>query len=480
MSEDADVLVIGAGTAGLPCAIEAARAGLRVELVDVGTDIGGTLRVSAGHMSAAGTRRQRQAGIDDDPDQHYADVTRIGHHRGDPALIRLAVDEAPGVVDWLDENGFPFAPGTPVVYHGHSPYSRPRTYWGVAHGRSIRETLRPLLDEQVASGRVTLRLRSRATHLTTEGGAVTGAVVQGVEGSRELRAGVTVLASGGYGANPALFSALTPGGPRLVTNAVKTATGDAIEMASPLGAGVRFGDLHTPRLGLLERRSEPGRVDFWSELAHLAPAERPPREIWVNARGERFVAEDLDDVTRHERAVQDQPGGEFWIVFDEASIDAGASLVPSWGADRLRVEARRGDVAWVADDLPDLARRAGIDPEGLLRTTRAYNLAVERGSDPLGRRVLDRRVGRPPYYAVRSVAALLCSFGGLDVDTGFRVRRAGGEVIPGLHAVGEALGMGATSGAAFCGGMAVTPALAFGRLLGRRLGARRDQQGMYL
>lgn len=472
MSEHADLLVVGAGTAGLPCAIEAARGGLRVELVDAAADIGGTLRVSAGHMSAAGTRRQREAGIDDDPDQHLADVMRIGHHRGDPALIRLAVDEAPRLVDWLDENGFPFAPGTPVIYHGHSPYSRPRTYWGREHGRSIRETLRPLLDEQVAAGNVTLRLRSRAEHLTTAGGTVTGAVVHTPEGTRELRAGATVLASGGYGANPQLFTRLTPGGPRLVTNAVETATGDAIEMASPLGAVVRFADLHTPRLGLLERGSTPGRVDFWSELAQLAPAVRPPREIWVNAAGERFVAEDLDDVTRHERAVQAQPGAEFWILFDEASLDAGAPLVPAWDTDRLRVEAERGDVAWVADDVPGLARRAGIDPEGLARTTRAYNQAVDEGSDPLGRQALNHRIARPPYYAVRSAAALLCSFGGLDIDTDLRVRRDIGGVVPGLYAVGEAIGMGATSGAAFCGGMAVTPALAFGRRLGRRLAGR--------
>ncbi|MEV5447610.1 FAD-binding protein, partial [Streptomyces sp. NPDC052644] len=98
--------------------------------------------------------------------------------------------------------------------------------------------------------------------------------------------------------------------------------------------------------------------------------------------------------------------------------------------------------------------------------------AVDRGEDPWGRRVLDHRIGRPPFYALRSVAALLCSFGGLDVDTGLRVRRAGGGVVPGVFAIGEALGMGATSGAAFCGGMAVTPALAFGRLLGRRLGGK--------
>ncbi|MFI7024198.1 FAD-dependent oxidoreductase [Micromonospora sp. NPDC049900] len=470
MTGRTDVLVIGAGTAGLPCAIEAARAGLRVDLVDVGTDIGGTLRVSAGHMSAAGTRRQRAAGIDDDPDRHFADVQRIGHHQGDPALIRLAVDEAPGIVDWLDENGFPFAPGMPVVYHGHSPYSRPRTYWGVDRGRSIRETLRPLLAAQVDAGRVTLRLRSRALRLCTEGGGVTGAVVRTPDGERELRADVTVLASGGYGANPEIFSAVTPGAPRLVTNAEPTSTGDAMRMATPLGAAVRFADLHTPRLGLLERRSTPGRVDFWSEVAQLAPADRVPREIWVNADGDRFVAEDLGDVTRHERAVQHQPGAAFWIVCDDAAIDAGSPLVPAWGPDGLRAQARQGDVAWVADDLTDLARRAGIDPDGLRRTVRAYHLAVDRGVDALGRRHLGHRVARPPFYAVRSAAALLCSFGGLDVDAAFRVRRDDGGVVPGLYAVGEAIGMGATSGAAFCGGMAVTPALAFGRLLGRRLG----------
>jgi fumarate reductase flavoprotein subunit len=123
----------------------------------------------------------------------------------------------------------------------------------------------------------------------------------------------------------------------------------------------------------------------------------------------------------------------------------------------------------VADTLATLAGRAGIDAAGLARSVARYNDAARSRRDELGRSHFGEPLARPPFYAIRTPAALLCSFAGVRVDPGFRVTRAGGAVIDGLYAGGEVLGMGATSGAAFCGGMSLTPALSFGRLLGRQL-----------
>ena len=175
--------------------------------------------------------------------------------------MRLAVDEAPGTVDWLDEQGFAFADEVPTIYRGHSPYSRPRTYWGKEHGLSILDVLARQLDEQVAKGRVRVRLATSMTGMFTRAGRVSGVTVTGTSDG-EIAAGVTVLASGGYGSNRELFAELTPSSPRLVTNAVAAARGDGILAARALGATVRFGELHTPRLGLLESCEMPGRVDF--------------------------------------------------------------------------------------------------------------------------------------------------------------------------------------------------------------------------
>jgi fumarate reductase flavoprotein subunit len=101
-----DVIVVGAGTAGMPLAIFAARRGGRVLLVDAAPRTGGTLLLSPGQMSAAGTKLQRSLGIDDTPQEHYDDVMRISANTANPEVLRLAVDNAAAAADWLMDCGF--------------------------------------------------------------------------------------------------------------------------------------------------------------------------------------------------------------------------------------------------------------------------------------------------------------------------------------------------------------------------------------
>jgi fumarate reductase flavoprotein subunit len=469
VSEAVDVLVVGAGPAGICAAIEAARGGLRVAMVEATEVVGGTLRVSAGHLSAAGTRLQARRGIDDHPDLHFADVMDFGGGRADPNLVRLAVDEAPQTIDWLDQRGFPFADEVPAIYGGHRPYSRPRTYWGRDKGLSILKVLDRELDTHLSGGRITLHLGTRMGRLLTQGGAVAGVEATAGRGQqpRSILAGATVLACGGYGANPDLFAELTVGSPQLVTNAMPASQGDGLVAARRLGAEVRGGELHTPRLGLLE--VTPGRADMWTAMLDLEPGSREIREIWVNAAGERFIAEDCTDVTVLEHAVLRQPGAQFWVVLDSAALARTGSPVRQWDVGRFVREATADGQIHRADTMEVLAERAGIDGAGLVRSVVSYNAATRSGSDGLGRARYGDPLEQPPFYAIRTPAALLCSFGGVAVDTRFGVTAANGVRIEGLYAVGEVLGMGATSGAAFCGGMSLTPALSFGRLLGRRL-----------
>ena len=185
---DFDIVVCGAGTAGLACSIAAAEAGARVVVVEKDVEIGGTLHLSAGQMSAAGSRLQSAKGIDDSPDRHFEDVMRIGQGRNDPELVRLAVGEAAATIDWLEELGFPFPEEMPIIYHGHDPYTRPRTYWGPEMGVSILRTIAPRFEELVAEGAVTLLLGHRLRELVVEDGAVRGVRAEGPDGDVELRA----------------------------------------------------------------------------------------------------------------------------------------------------------------------------------------------------------------------------------------------------------------------------------------------------
>ena len=90
MSDNVDLIVVGAGTAGMPCAITAAEVGGRVAVVEKTADVGGSLHLSAGSMAAAGTRRQRERGIDDDAETHVEDIMRITAGTADEPLVRLA------------------------------------------------------------------------------------------------------------------------------------------------------------------------------------------------------------------------------------------------------------------------------------------------------------------------------------------------------------------------------------------------------
>ena len=470
---EGDLVIVGGGTAGVACAITAAEHGVRPIVIEKTDDIGGTLHLSSGQLSAAGARRQRERGIEDSAERHFADVMRLSRQTADPVLLRLAVQEAPHTIDWLEDLGFDFEPDTPAIYYGHEPYSVARTYWGPEGGRSVLKVLRRRWDEEVAAGRITIHYEYRAERLIRKDGGITGVRATGPMGQLELRAPLVVLTTGGYGANHDFFADHTPGPTRLISACRQSSTGDGIIMALREGATLRGAEQHLPTVGGFEPVPGSGRAGQPPQWAILNPRVWPAHGIHVNRLGERFLAEDEPSPDRRERALLQQPGHCLWVVFDEATLARGDSFHPLLGADELRQLADYGMLAWKARDLGTLARKAGIDEGGLIATVERWNEAARTGRDPLGVAKPGPLVSASPFYAVLINSVVVTTFGGLTVDGRLRVLDAAGQAIPGLYAAGEALGTTATSGGAFCGGMLATPALSFGRILGRTLAARR-------
>ena len=458
----------------MACAIAAAEAGARVVVVEKTAEVGGTLHVAGGHLSAAGTRRQAEQGIEDRPEWHYDDVMRISGGTADPELVRLAVAEAGPTIDWLDELGFAHAPESPQQALIFKPYGVRRLHWGDAPGQKgavILRTIRPAWERLVAAGRIEVLLEHRLGELLVEGGMVVGVSAEGPAGERvEVRGEAVVLATGGYASSPELFAELTPGAPSIVGLARPSATGDGIRAARALGATVRWAERYLLSYGILEESPGSGRGAARQDDIDLRP-ERARCELWVNAEGERFVAEDVQSVAEQQRALRAQPGQRAWLVLDEAGVRDGPPVQPLWDAAELRRRAAERRCAWAADSPGALARLAGIAPAGLERTVAAWNDACAAGSDPLGRKQGLVPLVEPPFTAILMRVGAGISFGGLAVDGDLRVLGAGGAPIPGLYAAGEILGGAQTSGQSYTGGMLLTPALAFGRLLGRRLGA---------
>lgn len=464
----ADVLVIGAGTAGIPAAVFAARKGARVILLEAQDKVGGTLYVSSGHMSAAASKLQKSKGIADSAEDHFEDVMRISRRTAHPGLLRVATQNAADTIDWLMDNDFEMGPECPVIAYSHEPYKVARTYWGRDKGLSILKVLKAVLDKALQDGIVDLRLRTRVTGLERdEKSGLWKVAVDGPQGADALSARNVVLATGGYAGNPTLFPRVTNGYP-LLSPAPASADGSGLEIALGLGGRIQNDGIYLPTVGGVPEESG-GHYVNWDRKTNLTPQHRKPWEIYVNLQGKRFVAEDDPSPDSRERALKQQSGLAFWVVYDQAIWDEAPPLFVNRNREEILGCFGRHTAYKRADSLVALAAACGFDPQIFANTVAEYNTAQQTGRDALGRSHMPRQIAKGPFYAIRHQGVTLRCWAGLEIDESLRVVDAQGKPMGGLYAVGEIIGGAALSGDSFASGMSLTPALTFGRLLGDRI-----------
>ena len=475
----ADILLIGAGTAGITAALRAAKRGKRVVVIEKSASVGGTLHYTAGHMSAAGTHLQHAAGISDTPEQHFNDVARISGNTMDAIITRKAVDLAAGTVNWLHELGYPFHERAPAILYGHEAYSIARTYFGKDDvspkmnrpGKTIWQLLQPLWEEQINKGTIQLITHCKLIGFQHANHQITGVVVENKGEQQILTAQQYILTTGGYAANPSFFKEHTPGGSRLLSAANPAATGDGIKAVMDIGGIFWGGDKQMFTLGGIETEPGSGRIDFWNAWARMSNSkDRKQREIYVNDRGERCMNEYDWSVDQRERVIREQPNKRCWVIFDAKALRDGDCIIPQWTAEQLEEESTKGKSIWQADSIESLASKTGLPLDSLQATVIGYNEACLTQQDPqFQRSYLQHPIVTPPYFAILTYAYALISFGGIRVNEQLQVLTEGDIPINNLYAAGEVLGAAATSGEAFCGGMLVTPALSFGKWLGDTL-----------
>ena len=466
-SETWDLIVVGGGSAGLPCAIFAAQQGARVLVVDRAHRLGGTLDRSMGQIAAAGTRLQAELEIEDSPEAHFDDIMRISKGKVDTELVRVFVNEAARTLDWLGEHGFTPLDGHPVKSGGHEPYVTRRYQWAQEGGVAILKILLPQFLDLARQGSIEFLIRTDAQELIQDdSGAVKGVMVRDAMGRKmDLLGRKVALTSGGCAGNPEMFREMH-GAPLYASLAYPYNLGGGLEMGVAAGGTLRGAELFQTFFGMVLNDfnvpSAPAPVPV-----RTTPQTRPPWEVYVNSAGQRFVREDHPSVDAREHALLGQQDHRYWIVFDQAIMDAAPSVVMNWDRARLDLAFDKYHFFSRGESLAELAYWAGIDGDGLPASIGRYNSAQAGGQDSdFGREHMPLPVGKPPYYAIRMQGTQILSFAGLNVNTNLEVLNGNGDPIPNLYAAGEVLGAGAVTGFGIVNGMLLTPALVFGRMIG--------------
>ncbi|HJM08907.1 MAG TPA: FAD-dependent oxidoreductase, partial [Gammaproteobacteria bacterium] len=254
-----DTIVIGAGTAGIPAAIFAAQRGLKVLVIEKASVIGGTLFVSTGQISGAGTVFQERKGIKDSPDQHYDDIMRLNHNTSDPALTRVLADHAGPTINWLAANGYTIFENHPVKKMAHDAFSVARYQqgpkgatgpWG--GGLAILNTMKPLFESEVSKGSITILLETSAVDLIQSANAdIKGVVTQNNQGkSLEYKSRSVILASGGCASNPRMYEELH-GVPLYCQMAYPQSQGAGLILGQSVGGFLRGGEKYSPLYGMI-------------------------------------------------------------------------------------------------------------------------------------------------------------------------------------------------------------------------------------
>lgn len=484
---DADVVVVGAGGAGMTAAITAAGEGKSVVILESQSMVGGNSVRATGGMNAAKTVYQDEnefgesAGVEKTlktAAEKYADNETItalaktvseqwdayqanptgyfdsvelmeldtmigGKGINDPELVETLCANSADAIDWLDEHGITLhnvsSFGGASVKRIHRPVN--------AEGKtvSVGSYMIPLLQENCEKAGVKMMLDTTANEILTDAnGAAVGVKATGASGETvTVNAKAVVLATGGFGANLDMVVKYKPELKGFMTTNAPGIQGQGIEMAQAIGAAT---------VDMDQIQIHP-TVEA-NTAALITEGLRGDGAILINEEGKRFIDEvgTRDVVSAAEIA---QTGSYSWLVVDQAMVDA-SSVIQGY--------IKKGYTVTGAT-YEELGKAMGVDAAAFAETMEKWNGYVEAKNDPdFGRTSFANKLDTAPYYAIKVTAGVHHTMGGLKINANTEVLNEKGEVIPGLFAAGEVTG--GVHGANRLGGNAVADFTVFGRIAG--------------
>lgn len=442
-----DVLVLGAGQAGLTAALAAAQEGAKVLVLEKLALAGGSTAMSSGLTAYAGTDEQEAEGIHDSVESMKADILATGQYQNDEALVEAYCREQLTTYRWLK--------GLGVVYghiHAASGQSVPRS-----HSTDPSRMIDTLVHRAEDLG-VRIVYGIRAFQLLVTDDVVHGVTAESAGALVDIEAGAVVIATGGFSRNNALLERFVPQMVHAIHGGAPGSEGDGLLMAWKAGADFRDTPYVKGTFGIY-----PGDDPREGGTGILAVYKGA---IAINFEGHRFVNESLPYKAIGDACLA-QPGHLAWQVFDQQTMDKDDPEVHIyWFSGRLAT-----GLLEVADTIAELAVKMNVPVEELVRTVDEYNASV-RGErhDAFNRTSLSGTAEKPteivngPFYAHLSGTSVLATYAGLTVDADTHVLDVYGQEIPGLFAAGEVTG--GFHGAGYVTGTSVGKSGVFGRLAG--------------
>lgn len=495
---DTDVVVVGAGGAGLAAAVRSIQHGEKVVILEKYPQIGGNTSRAGGPMNAAEPdwqkkfkalpgekqtleelaktpiekidpeyrddfkelQKQIKEYVDSGADYLFDSTllheiqTYLGGKRvdlkgneihGKYALVHELVTNALNSVKWLADLGVKFdetdvtEPVGGLWRRGHKPVE-PMGY-AYIH----------ILGDWVKDHGVNPYLETRAEDLIIKNGKVRGVVAKRADGSTlTVHAKAIILTAGGFGANTKMVQKYNTYWQKIDDNIATTnspaITGDGINLGLEAGAAL-------VGMGFIQLMpvSDPKTGELFTGL------QTPPANyIMVNQKGKRFVNEFAERDTLAKAAIAN--GGLFYLIADDKIKETAYNTTQ----ESIDAQVKAGTL-FRADTLEDLAKQVGMDPDTLVQTIKTYNEDVDKGEDPeFHKNVFDLKCEVAPFYATPRRPAIHHTMGGLVIDTQAHVLDKNGEEIPGLYSAGENAG-GIHAGNRL-GGNSLADIFTFGRI----------------
>lgn len=444
LDQESDVVVVGAGGAGLTAAISAAQEGKSVIVVEKAANAGGNTNRATGGMNASETKFQKEAGIEDTNEDFFEDTMKGGHDINNPDLVRVLVDNSSDSINWLDELG---AKLSDVGVAGGA--KNPRQHRPVdENGKTL--SVGPYIIEKLLNKCEELNIpiiyNAKVEKINQEDGKISGVTATTDQGDLNVSAKSVIVASGGFGGSNDMVKKYRPDLDGYVSTNAPSIEGDAINFLEEVNAG--FVDMD-------QIQTHPTVVQKDGSL--ISESLRGDGAILLNKEGERFTDE-MGTRDAVSSAINEQTDSTAWLIVDQKMFDE-SNVIKGYADRKLLTKV---------EDTKALAEFIGADEEKVKESLEKWSDSVDGGEDSeFNRGNLDKiksNLKEGPYYVGPIGPGIHHTMGGVVIDTKAQVLDKDNQVIEGLYAAGEVTG--GVHGGNRLGGNAVSDIITFGRIAG--------------